>query len=226
MKKVALALTAGLLAGAQAVSAEDYKGYDNYYNPVSTYEITVTNVTKGQAFTPILAATHKRRVSLFEVGSPASPELAALAEGGDTSLLNALLEENRKVSETVSTEGLLLPGQSTTFEIQADGNFSRFSLAAMLIPTNDTFVALNGIKLPRKGSDVYQAAAYDAGSEQNDELCANIPGPACGGAGVSANDEGEGFVHVSAGIHGEGDLQRSAYDWRDSVARVTVRLVD
>jgi hypothetical protein len=46
----------------------------------------------------------------------------------------------------------------------------------MLNPTNDSFVALNNVRLPRFGR-TYTAIAYDAGSEINDELCVNIPSP-------------------------------------------------
>ncbi|MCH6583458.1 MAG: hypothetical protein E2O37_00035 [Proteobacteria bacterium] len=67
--------------------------------------------------------------------------------------------------------------------------------------------------------------AYDAGSETNDESCANIPGPpdGCTGAGVSPDDDGEGYVHIHAGIHGISDLIAADRDWRNPVARITIR---
>lgn len=37
-----------------------------------TYEVTVTNVTKSQIFTPILAATHRAGLKLFTLATPAS----------------------------------------------------------------------------------------------------------------------------------------------------------
>ena len=78
----------------------------------------------------------------------------------------------------------------------------------MLIPTNDAFVALNGVSLPRanRSTVVHMAVAYDAGSESNDEVCANIPGPVCGGDGSSDGD-GEGYVHVHSGILAESALR-------------------
>ena len=127
------------------------------------------------------------------------------------------------VYATASSEGLLGPGKSVTVEISGARKFDRLSLAGMLIPTNDTFVALNTVSLPRYYGS-HTVPAYDAGSEYNDELCANIPGPVCGGAGPSAED-GEGFVHISSGIHGIGDLEASAYDWRNPVARITVKRI-
>ena len=35
------------------------------------YEVKITNLTKANQFTPILAAAHKRSISYFEVGEPA-----------------------------------------------------------------------------------------------------------------------------------------------------------
>jgi len=117
---------------------------------------------------------------------------------------------------------LLGPGESISFEIEGYGRFNRFSLAAMLIPTNDTFVAVDSVALPSRSRTVL-AHAYDAGSEPNDESCANIPGPVCGGEGGSPGAGGEGYVHLSSGIHGIGDLGPETYDWRSAVAEVTIR---
>jgi hypothetical protein len=97
----------------------------------------------------------------------------------------------------------------------------------MLIPTNDAFVALNGIEAPvgNKTLTLF-APAYDAGTEANDELCASIPGPVCGGEGFNASRAGaEGFVHIHAGIQGIGDLSPAMYDWQNPVARITIRRV-
>ena len=47
------------------------------------YEVTITNLTRGQSFTPILVASHRGNVGLFAVGTPADEGLATLAEGGD-----------------------------------------------------------------------------------------------------------------------------------------------
>ncbi len=90
----------------------------------------------------------------------------------------------------------------------------------MLIPTNDSFVALNNVRLPRF-SRACTAIAYDAGSEINDGLCLNIPGPYCKGAGTSA-ENGESYVPVTSGDHGFANLDVAVFDWRDPVALITV----
>jgi len=190
------------------------------------FEVTVTNITAAQSFTPILVATHASDSVLFRVGEAASAELAELAEGGDTAPLAAALARNDQVLDVQSTSGLLAPGQSSTIRVATRGRFDRVSVAAMLIPTNDSFLALNGMEGPggERGIRVF-VPAYDAGSEPNDNRCASIPGPVCGGEGTSPNAGGEGFVHISRGIHGNGDLDPAIYDWRNPVALITVRRV-
>lgn len=210
MRNVILFLAGTILTAAIAGAQE-----------ADTYEVTITNVTHGQTFTPFLATTHKLRLALFQPGEPARSELAELAESGNIDPMTTYLDSRPAVFETSSTEGLLEPGQSVTLMIQSMRPFNRLSFAAMLIPTNDTFVALDAALLP-EDTATYTAYAWDAGSEVNDELCANIPGPACGGEALSAAD-GEGFVHVSNGIHGIADLDPAEYDWRNPVATVSVK---
>jgi hypothetical protein len=74
--------------------------------------------------------------------------------------------------------------------------------------------------------------AYDAGSERNDELCASIPGdyPECSGPSSPGNGDKptggeEGFIHIHAGIHGIGDYKPAQRDWRNPVAKITIRRV-
>ena len=56
------------------------------------FKITVTNITQGEIFTPIMAASHRRGIKLFKLGDAASTELEMLAEGGDTGpLTNSLI---------------------------------------------------------------------------------------------------------------------------------------
>lgn len=189
------------------------------------YKVTVTNVTRGQTFTPILVASHKNKAfNLFTPGEPASSELAALAEGGDTGPLTLLLQANNRVIDVIDSGALLEPGASVTVTVAARGA-KQLTLASMLIPTNDSFIALNSVKAPKPGKTVtYWSPGYDAGSEPNDELCIHIPGPVCGGEGNSLGS-GEGYVHISAGIHGIGDLLPALYDWRNPVAKITVKHV-
>lgn len=186
-----------------------------------TYQVSITNGTRGQTFTPRLAAVHNTG-NFFTVGQPALVEVATIAESGNVAPLMAVLQGVPDlVTDTQVGEGLLAPG--ATQEIMIEGQPGQLlSILAMLIPTNDAFVAVNALALPASGSVSVVARAYDAGTEPNDELCANIPGPRCGGAGDSLDVNGEGYVHIHAGIHGIGDLAAADYDWRNPVATVTV----
>ncbi len=190
------------------------------------YEVTITNLTRGQTFTPIMVASHKKGQYLFNLGQPASDELATLAESGNSQPLQDSLKSQGIAYDTVSTAGLLGPGESVTVRVRAFGRYRYISVASMLIPTNDAFIAVNGIKAPRgHHATTVVSPGYDAGSELNDEQCANIPGPYCGGQGLSAGDGGEGFVHIHAGIHGTGDLAPATFDWRNPTARIVIERV-
>jgi hypothetical protein len=213
MKTRVLIFLAALIASAPGLASD---------NGTQTYAVTITNITPGETFTPLLVVTHRKNLRLFEAGEAASPELATIAESGNIGPMDALLKGMPdRVFSTANSGGLLGPGESVTVEVDTRGNFNRLSVVGMLIPTNDSFVAIQNVALPRHFA-AHVVPAYDAGSEFNDELCANIPGPACGGAGDSEED-GEGYVHVSSGIHGIGDLEAASYDWRNPVARISIR---
>jgi hypothetical protein len=188
------------------------------------FEVTITNLTKTQNFTPILAATHSADIAFFAPGAPAIDEIAIIAESGNVAPLDELLATVPDlVLDTAINGALLGPGESVTVTVDGHRLYDRLSFAAMLIPTNDTFVALNSAPLPTHTA-MFTAYAWDAGSEENDELCTSIPGPPCFGEGSSEAD-GEGFVHIANGVHGIGDLPAAAYDWNGPVARVVVTRV-
>ncbi len=211
-----------LLAALAAISAPALAGGSQVYH------VTVTNLTHSIDFTPILVASHRRPVSILELGSPAGDELAALAEGGDVNPLATILEADPRVVDVQHSSGLLGPGQTVTVVVDAARGARYISLASMMLPTNDGFIALDSARAGGKHAQVYFSPGYDAGSEANDELCANIPGPTCGGAGQSpiASPLDEGYVHVHRGIHGVGNLAAATYDWRNPVAKITIRRVD
>lgn len=196
------------------------------------YRVTITNLTKGQTFTPVLIATHTPATRIFAPGTVASPQLQVLAEEGDTAMLATLLRSTpATVAEVVTgpppLAGLQTPGTTRTYDISGGSNFTLLSIAAMLIPTNDAFVGANGVMLPSGFEPiVVDLLAYDSGTEINDELCASIPGPSfteCGGPGGGGRPgRGEGAITVHNGMHGVGSMNAPLRDWRGPVARVTI----
>ncbi len=214
-----LLVTAALALGAPAMAQE------------ATYEITVTNLTRAQIFAPPIAAVHAPSVGLFTPGEPASDELAVMAEDGNSAPLAELLGSSSEVYGVATAGGPVLPGQSLTFEVTANGRGGVISVAGMLVTTNDAFFAATNVPAPwfqlrgigfQSALSTVNAYAWDAGSEANTELCAEIPGPPCGNGGVRNPDGAEGFVHIHPGIHGIGDLSAANYDWRNPAARVRV----
>jgi len=200
------------------------------------YEIIITNLTRGQYFTAPLVVTHKGNLRLFAVGEPINPQLAVFAEEGTPTALAALLAGTPEAKDLFVTAGalaantLINPGKSATVIIEGNPQFDHLSLVAKLIPTNDAFIAINGIPGPpnHKPATLF-VPAYDAGSERNDEMCASIIGPnigECENPGGGHPGGGEGFVYVHNGIHGVGNLTAAVRDWRNPVARIIIRRVN
>ena len=211
-----LALLTSIGFGIANVQASDKEGM---------YAVTVTNLTRGETFTPIMVATHTKGSHAFKLGDPPSVELAAIAEGGNFGPLSTKLTDAGVAYDIATNGDLLAPGASTTIMVKMSGDFKYVTVTSMLIPTNDAFIAVNGVKGPKgkHGTKVVMSPAYDAGSEANDELCANIPGPVCGGDGPSPDASGEGYVHIHAGIQGIGDLTSADYDWRNPTAKIVIK---
>lgn len=219
MKTRTQKFTAGALASAMLAAASL-----GAQAAGKVYEVTITNITKAQIFTPIMVASHRSGAKLFTLGEAASDELEILAESGNPGPLSDKLADEADADVSVA-EDVLLPGHSVTLYVNADGKQKYLSVASMLVPSNDALFAINGMRGP-KGRDSLslRSPAYDAGTEDNDELCVSIPGPPflCEGEGVSA-EGGEGYVYIHSGIRGIADLDDDTYDWRNPVASVSIR---
>jgi hypothetical protein len=204
--------------------------------------VKVVNLTSGNYFTPLLVAAHPDTASLFEFGSAASLSLQKMAEGGDISGFSDDLDAVGAYIVANPAGGLLEPGHSTTATLTADHSNNSLSIAAMILPTNDGFIALNGWTIPKKpGTYHIYLNGYDAGTEANDEIIvpgAGAPGdpgiPAdpggFGGTGASGlADTPEGFVHIHRGVLGDqdptggvSDLNSSVHRWLNPIAEVIV----
>ena len=191
----------------------------------STYYVVVTNLTRHQIFKPVMAVSHDADVHVWELGQPASPAFAQVAEDAVPGDLEAELDANPGVTAYAITETPLPPGKSVVLELPVTTPFDKITVFGMLVTTNDAFFGLQGADLPfRRMRDTHFAPAYDAGSEENNELCEFIPGPPCDNLEVRHPDGAEGFVHVHSGLFGIGDLPASEYDWRNPVARIQIQV--
>ena len=207
--------------------------------------ISVTNLTQGIHFTPIIIASHDNNTTIFELATTASTELTALAEGGDISGVSTMLTAaGADVVENPAT-GLLAAAATTETSLSTSAANGYLSLAAMMLPTNDGFVGLNSWEIPTDaGTYTLWLNAYDAGTEANDELVvadSGAPGvqgiPAAPAENSGTNGTGlsdaqsNGSVHVHRGTLGDDDLTGGASDldntvhrWLNPVAKVTITI--
>jgi len=205
-------------------------------------EVKIVNNTGASHFTPLLVTTHAHSMTLFQTGMPASASLQAMAEGGNIAgLVTDLNDADAQVIENPAG-GLLAPGTHTVATLTADANNDSLSVVAMILPTNDGFIAVNNWKVPSTPG-VYKVAlnAYDAGTEANDEIIngagapgqAGIPGDPGGNSGTGATGivgaEIEGFVHIHRGILGDtdntggmSDLDVTKHRWLNPVATAII----
>lgn len=208
---------------------------------IHTYRVTLQNLTAGQPFSPPVAATHRKAIRMFEVGRLATDELAAIAQDGTEAPMFNLLNRNPHVTRAVdigrplTTRGKVVGSftDTATFEIIARPG-DRLSLATMLICTNDGFLGLDAVKLPKHGTETFWLNGYDAGRENNTEKSIDIVDPcsALGPAPLAGDPNGNRDAEVATtprqpiahhpGIQGGADLSRTAHGWTGPVAKVTV----
>lgn len=205
--------------------------------------VTITNLTNGIYFTPLFVSAHSQELDFFELGEVASEHLQAMAEGGDFS---GLSEDAKEYDADVSEDpagGLLAPGATATAELDDLSRKNKYlSVTAMLLPTNDGFVAADSIRIPnKKGSYTFYLKGYDAGTEANDEIingggAPNNPGiPAdpggnngSGASGVTSVEHNN-TVHIHRGIVGDtfvdggiSDLDTAVHRWHNPVAKMVI----
>src|SRR5712692_9481954 len=164
MNRVYAALGIGVLGRVLLAGVATFADHENQgENQEPSFEVTITNLTRDQTFTPILVASHKAGVRLFSLGQPASVELEQLAEAGDTGPLAALLAASPQVLDVKATAGPLPPGGSVKVTVAGGEHFRHLSVASMLVPTNDGFFALNDVEGPVGGHVLTLfSPAYDA----------------------------------------------------------------
>lgn len=223
----------------------DGEGAEGEEAAMTSYRVSIQNLTDSQPISPIVAATHNASVSMFSVGELASDALRAIAEAGDPAPMVTLLEGLAEVTSVANAgQPLTLNGTTTgdfsdsiTLELTARAG-DVLSLAGMLIATNDGFAGLDSAALPESGSMTYSANSYDAGTEDNTEAAADLVPPASDlgpveieGAGAdpdnpdTATDPQEPIA-AHPGITGDAGLDAMQHSWEDPVLMVTVTVTD
>lgn len=230
---VALLVVGLVTAPAAASKSRDGNGHRR------TYEVTIYATSLGQPLSPPVIATHRRGLALFRVGRRASDEIVAIAEDGNATPAAEALRASRRVTDVEVLDPIAPVGTRTdvptarTVRIEARWA-DRLSLAGMLICTNDGFVGVDRLRLPRRGTRTVILGTYDAGSERNTEASEDIVDP-CSALGPvvldgdhngNNNDGIDTFdrIRPHPGVDGTiGDLL-PAHDWQ-LAAVMTVRRV-
>ena len=189
------------------------------------YEVTLENLSPAgsQPLSPPILAVHSPSFRIFHIGGYASDELAQVAQDAFGDPLVTLLSNSSEVSEVVvGQQGPIFPGSSQTLDISAQGNFTKLSLVTMLVNTNDGFTGTDKLQLPQRGAKTYYLRSYDAGSEENTELIAHIPGQGNPFMGNSTNDK----IKYHPGLLGVGDLDPTVFGWNEPVAKLTITRIN
>lgn len=211
-----LAIGCVAITAAACSSDNDGNGGGNVITPppvvMSTFEVTVTNLTNGQPLSPIAVIAHQNTFPVFAIGSPASAGLETLAEGGDNSALLAEAMAVTGIGDTASGAAPIGPAGSETVSLTMNANtlgLMTISVSTMLVNTNDAITGVNAVPLVgmQVGDSVtMRSIAYDAGTEANTEAAAHIPGPAGGGEGFNAaRDDIADRVAMHSGVVGQDD---------------------
>jgi len=241
------ALTLGGVAlGGLALGNATVLGQNEGDTDVRTYRVTVTNLTRGQPFTPPAVALHQPSVEVFSVGEPANEATQELAENGNLDPLSSLISETDAIRGSAVGDQPLVPeddpGETdlpyfTELEISADASATKLTFISMLIATNDGIVGLDTVDLPEEvnESKTLYANGYDVGTEENTELFADmvpeaetlIDGGEPEGTEESNPDIAEDdVIRPHEGITGDGDLDPEVYDWREPAAVVQVERIE
>lgn len=205
---------------------------------MASFDVTVTNLTNAQPLSPVAVIAHRDGFRVFTIGAAATVGLEELAEGGSNAALIAEADADANVLATASGAGPIGPAGSETISIQvleSDLPNLRMSTSTMLVNTNDAITGTNGVDLSglAAGDSIAMTTiAYDSGTEANDELAINVPGPAGGGEGFNAaRDDIADRVTMHIGVVGSDDgLATSGLDGQhrfdNPVARVTIERIN
>jgi len=169
-----------------------------------SYSVTVTNLTYAQPLSPLGVVLHADG-KMWMTGEASSEALEKLAEGGDNS--DFIADSNALAA--ISSDGVILPGAASTIEISTtDRNATFFTVATMLVNTNDAFSGLTGIDISTMAIDdakSWNLNVYDAGTEANSEAVGTIPGPADGGTGYDPLRDDANFIAHHSGVVSQDD---------------------
>lgn len=154
------------------------------------YSVIIKNITSSRVIMQPVIISHNEDFQMFVPGSPAMPQLLALAEGGDAAPLLVYAASLPSVFEAVATSRYLAPGASVTLEINTNGKFGLISAVGMVASEKGAFFAVQKVRGPEKGERTVDADMFDAGGRENPQACAHTLGSTCGNNGIRSTGKG------------------------------------
>jgi hypothetical protein len=168
----------------------------------TTFQVDITNTSDTTVYpgllTPVAYGLGDGTAAAFTTGAAASAGLEALAEDGATSGFETELTALGFTSVATEGTGPIAAGGTHTFTVTADATNRFLFFAAMVVPSNDTFISPQptGIALlDASGTvvtpDLSTIAAWDAGTEANQAGAAGADqAPRQSGAGAGFEEGG------------------------------------
>ncbi|WP_303317473.1 spondin domain-containing protein [Flavivirga abyssicola] len=150
----------------------------------SIWESVANNSTEGQStiglpgsahWSPLVGATHKTANTFLMMGAAASPGIESVAETGGTGTFKSEVNNNADADKFIDGGGLGSgKGTITINSLDVNEDYPLVTLASMIAPSPDWFIAVNGINL-RSGNNSINNGwkdtfsidlfPYDAGTE-------------------------------------------------------------
>ena len=160
----------------------------------SIWESVTDNPTNGQStidlpsnahWSPLVGATHKTAHTFLMMGAAASPGIESVAETGASSTFQTEINNNADADKFIKGSGLGTgKGVITINSLDISEDFPLVTLASMIAPSPDWFIAVNGINL-RSGNNsinngwkdtfTINLFPYDAGTEDGSTYVLDNP---------------------------------------------------
>lgn len=214
-----------------------------------SYEVFVQNETH-QPLGPCVAVAHDASAHVWRLDEAATTGIQTIAERGTPVDLLAELDGAEGLTQVTNSGLPITPmGHQTTtfgpfppevelydhlvFPLSADAD-DVFSLASMLVVTNDGFWGVDSVALPESGVMELSPLGYDAGTEENSELSTDLDdggsalspmalnGDPNGNAGTPTDPRG--VITAHPGIQGGGDLDPAVHGWTAGDRIALIRL--
>jgi hypothetical protein len=193
MKKITFLLLLASFLMSNVSKGQSIANYTIEFN--SIWESVTDNPTDGQSTIPLpdpnshwsdlVGATHKTANTFLELGKLATPGIESVAETGGTSTFQNEVTTNPDADKFINGGGLgSAKGLITISSIDISADYPLVTLASMIAPSPDWFIAVNSVNL-RSGNNainngwessiIIDLFTYDAGTEDGNTYSTNNP---------------------------------------------------